>query len=382
MDTEHPVMARRGRRARDDKAAEGAPHEPTSPAPFTPPVSSPNVGAVGPSSSAEPQGASFPAAGLVAKEETQVAEFLRTYPECDGRGVIAAVLDYGVDPDAPGLQHTTDGRPKIIAILDCCGAGDVDTSTIRMVNVGSNTLQGLTGRVLTLGNWTNPSGKFHVGKKRAYEFLAPSLVARLKAERKACFQQQQMSLLAKLSSDKGQELDGGSVVQSNPVLAEKLLQQLMAAYDDPGPVYDCVVFHDGNVWRAAIDFEETGNLSEAPLLTDFSMEKGFGTVPSMLLSYSVNIYDEGNLLSICVPGDSHGTHVASILAGYFPESPELNGVAPGAQLVCCNIADPRLSNMESGVSLARAAQAAAQLGCDLVNLSFWEPVRTMHAGHF
>jgi hypothetical protein len=56
----------------------------------------------------------------------KVDQFLQSHPEHDGRGVVIAILDTGVDPSIPGLTRTSDGEVKVIDVQDFTGQGDIE----------------------------------------------------------------------------------------------------------------------------------------------------------------------------------------------------------------------------------------------------------------
>ena len=119
---------------------------------------------------------------------------------------------------------------------------------------------------------------------------------------------------------------------------------------DLGPVFDCIVFYDGSEWWAAVDTSETGDMSTAEAMTDFSKRRQFARISDIdAMNYCVNIFDNGKVLSIVVDAGAHGSHVAGIIAAHHPEAPERNGVAPGAQIVSLKIGDSHLGSMETGV---------------------------------
>ncbi|KAI9279744.1 hypothetical protein BY458DRAFT_501519 [Sporodiniella umbellata] len=331
----------------------------------------------------------YPVVGLMPKQDTQAASFIKKYPEYDGRGTVVAILDTGVDPGAAGMQITTDGKPKVIDIVDCTGGGDVDTSKIVRTSVedGLDVIQGLSGRKLILSNkWTNPSGEYRVGLKRAYELFPSELKNRVKSERRQNFIKKQAQLLSeaqyKLADyQKQDKLDEEE--KSELEARIESLKDLDKNYEDPGVILDCVVFFDGKDWRAVIDVDESGDLREQPCLTDYRKElqyHKFGKAD--LLNFSVNIYSEGNILSIVTLAGSHGTHVAGITAANFPDEPDLNGVAPGAQLISLRIGDSRLGSMETGPGLTRAAAHLAIHKVDLANMSYGESSGLPTDGHF
>ncbi len=332
------------------------------------------------SAAAPPPRGSFSTVGIMPREATGAAEFLRRYPEYDGRGVIVAIFDTGVDPGAPGMQITSDGKPKIIDVVDGTGSGDVDTSTVLEARDG--VLAGLSGRSLKLDPaWSNPTGKWHVGMKRAFELYPGELVQRLVEKRRRAWDERQRAAVTAVERQRAaldasdRPSDPEAKKQREELDARlKALGELQEKYEDPGPIFDCVVWHDGQTWRVVIDADEDGELAEEKVLTNFRLERQHGTFSSEdLMNYAVNVYDDGKLLSIVTDSGAHGTHVAGIVAAHFPDQPELSGVAPGAQIVSVKIGDTRLGSTSTGQGEVRGLVAVLENGCDLINMSYGGP---------
>lgn len=108
--------------------------------------------------------------------------------------MIVAILDTGVDPAAAGMQVCPDGRPKVIDLIEATGSGDVDTRTVAKPSAGGSSgssassgveIVGLSGRTLRLNPaWSNPSGAWRIGAKRAFDVFAGPLKARVSARMK------------------------------------------------------------------------------------------------------------------------------------------------------------------------------------------------------
>ncbi|KAK2573431.1 Tripeptidyl-peptidase 2 [Acropora cervicornis] len=295
-------------------------------------------------------GGDFPVHGLLPKRETGADRFLSKYPEHDGRGIVIAIFDTGVDPGA----------------VDASGSGDVDTSTVCEPTEGC--LTGLTGRKLKIpDDWDNPSGKFFIGVKTAYSLFPTKLKERRTKERREKLWD---PLHRVCSAETTRRFEQWDTEHPNPSEQEKLIKEDLQAqvemlanldknYCDTGPVFDCVVFHDGHTWRACVDTSECGDLASCTLLSSYRETGQYATFGEEdLYNYSINVYEEGKILSIVANG----------------------GIAPGAQILSVKIGDTRLQTMETGTAMIRGLIAVHQYKCDLINMSYGEASHWPNSG--
>lgn len=318
---------------------------------------------------------------LLNKTDTEQDMFLAKYPTYDGRDILIAILDTGVDPSLPGMQVTTTGERKMLDVIDCSGAGDVDTSTTRTIK--DKVIEGLSGRKLTIPDkWSCPTGVFHVGLKPIFELYTKGVKSRVISERKEDVVNPSHNLCAaealKQLTEHEKQVGGTSDKISDKWDREDLACKVdflksMASVSDVGPVADVVTWHDGESWNVCIDTSFRGRLGMCNVLGTFRETGDYAYLTDKdSVVYTVRVSPDGNLTEIVVPSGAHGSHVAGIAAANYPDNPQKNGLAPGAKILSLNIGDHRLGAMETGQAMTRAFNLCAELKVDVINMSFGE----------
>nr|CDS25820.1 tripeptidyl peptidase 2 [Hymenolepis microstoma] len=121
---------------------------------------------------------------MIPKQEIGVLDFLKSNPTYDGRGVTIAIWDTGIDPTSRGLQVTSEGKPKIIDMIDASGSGDVPMIWNFKITDSTRSFFTPTGRFVTIpSSWKPVDGLVKVGIKPAWDIFPASLIDQLKTEK-------------------------------------------------------------------------------------------------------------------------------------------------------------------------------------------------------
>ncbi len=307
-----------------------------------------------------------PLAGQLPKQDLGVAGFLAEHPDYDGRGIRVAVLDTGIDPGHPFLQQTPQGGRKIVDWYDATTDGRLDTSLVAAAQDGR--LTGLSGRLLELGDHRASDGDYRLGRIDA-AFLPGELRGRIAASRR---QEWERGSREFREASLRREHDSGDAAPAS--LRQEEIAARWAEFDDPGPVYDLVLFDDGDGWRVVIDADEDGDLGEEQALRPFRESGDWAVLgDEALLNYGVGVERGGDEVVLYFDTNGHGTHVAGIVGAWEGEGGRLNGVAPGVEFVAIKIGDGKFGGSTSGFAIAKALDYAVESGCQIVNMSFGGP---------
>lgn len=264
-------------------------------------------------------------------DATGVDVFRRVKPLADGRGVLIAILDSGIDAGIPGLLTTSDSAAKLLDLRDFSEEGRV---ALTPVAAQGDTVV-VAGAVLT--------GMSHVIARTPGPWYGGSL--------------DELSLGSPPASDVN---GNGSGRDRLPVVVGRASDGwvLYADTDGDGTLTDERPVHDYLLGRETFGWSRGGTPAPLTIAANFSEDAG---TPVLDLFFDTS---------------GHGSHVAGIAAGHgIYGVAGLDGVAPGAQLLGLKIANDAEGAISTTGAMRDAMDYAIRFasarGLSLVmNLSF------------
>lgn len=306
-------------------------------------------------------------AGFLPKGELRVPEFLATHPEFDGRGVVVAILDTGIDPGHPRLAKTSTGEDKILDLLDATDDGIVDTSAALGEAVNGK-VTGLTGRALSLGNHVVAGKRAGLGRIDARDVLPAELVDRARGKRR-----ERHAEALKRAKEAGTVATPAKPGE-DPAAAEARRgaeAEAREALPDEAPSFDVLACEREDGWRVVIDTDGDGDLGEERAIGDYAKAHEWVRLEDdCSLNVAVRPSADGKQVRLLFDGGGHGTHVAGIVAGYEGPNAALNGLAPGARILGIKIGNSRFGTATTNFAILTALQMAGERGAKVANISF------------
>jgi tripeptidyl-peptidase-2 len=274
---------------------------------------------------------------LLSRAETGVAAWHKAHPEHDGRGVVIAILDTGIDPATPGVATTPDGRPRILAVRDFSGQGRLSLLPARRLSGTEAGLESRDGAVRGLPPGLPAEGEVYLG------FFEEGRIGE------------------RLARDVDRDGHRGG-------------RYAVALWFDRASARA----------RAAVDLDGDGELSDETPRSSWEFE------PTPLhfrsadprrdrppLHFGLFLDYPSRRVELVFDDGGHGTHCAGIAAGHgILGQKGLDGVAPGADLLALKIGDNRLAGgATTDGAMLEALRFAADWGREagrpvIVNLSY------------
>jgi subtilisin family serine protease len=316
-------------------------------------------------------------AAYLPKAELRVPEFLAQRPQADGRGVLVAICDTGVDPGHPRLAKTSTGEVKIVDFLDATDDGWIDTST-PAEPAADGSVVGTSGRTLILGAHVKPGKRHGLGRILASDVLPRDLVDRLKSTRKDAH-----GTAARRAKEAGTPVSPARPGEDAAAADARRGAEAEVRDRDPDdlPAWDVLVCERDDGWRVVIDTDADGDLANEREISDYSKDRQWVTLrDDAEMNVSVRPDADGKRVRLLFDGGGHGTHVAGIVAGYEAPGSAWNGLAPGAQVLAIKIGNSQWGGPTTNLSVVRALDLAGKRGAKVVNMSFGGPSFVADAG--